>query len=532
MSQPFGLGQGHRGLSTALQALLAAALAALLVAAATEQAASDGSEPLAVAADLLVGLTWMAVAAALWPGPSTRRNALLSAAVSASWLLGSIDPAFVFLHRGPMAHLLLAYPTGRLDSRPARVAVAVAYLDGILAAAGGGPMWTLAFATALVAAASLRLLFTTGVVRRSRVVPFVVAWVVGVVLAVGAIARLAGGEADVLSTYELVLILAGLAVAVDLRAARWSQGSITGLVVDLGEAPVGGVVRDRLARAVGDPSLTVAYVLGESRAPVDEHGQPVELPPAGAGRVVTPVDLAGQRLALLIHDPAVLAERSLVNGATSALSVAVANAQLQTEVRASVAEVEASTQRLIDAADAERRRLASDLRARVDSALQQAAEDLWAADAEPALLVRADSVRVQLFRLAAGLDPLVLHEQGLGPALRELARHAAIPVSLVVPAERYAREVETCVWFTCAEAVANALKHSRASRLEIVVRRRGDALNVEVKDDGVGGADPESGSGLRRLAERVRHTGGTLAIRSPAGEGTRIVAEFDPGVSA
>ena len=115
---------------------------------------------------------------------------------------------------------------------------------------------------------------------------------------------------------------------------------------------------------------------------------------------------------------------------------------------------------------------------------------------------------------------------GLRPR-RELAQHAGMPVSVRVPAERFAPEVETCVWFTCAEAVANALKHSRASRLEIAVRRRGDALQVDVSDDGVGGADLERGSGLRRLAERIQHAGGELAIRSPADGGTRIVAELD-----
>ena len=526
MGQPFHLGDGRRRVTTVV-ALLVAALSALLIGAAIEQAASAGNEPLAVAGDLLVGITWMAVALVLWSRRSTRRNAALCAAFSATWLLGSIDPAFQFLHRGPFAHLLLAYPTGRLDARFAQVAVAAAYFDGILAGSAGGPAWTLAYGAGLAAAASLRVLTATGVVRRSRVMPLAAASSVGVVLAVGAIARLAGGEADVLVAYELVLVLAGLAVAVDLRTARWSQGSITGLVVDLGERPVGGVVRDRLAHAVGDPTLTVAYVLDETQPPVDEHGEPVELPPAGGRRVVTPVDLAGRPLALLIHDPAVLADRSLINGAAAALSVAVANAQLQTEVRASVAEVEASTRRLLDAADAERRRLATDLRVRADSFLQQAAEELQAGHADAALLARLGSVRDQLFRLAAGLDPLVLHEQGLGPALRELAQHAGMPVSVLVPAERFAPEVEMCAWFTCAEAVANALKHSGASRLEIAVRRRGDALQIEVSDNGVGGADLERGSGLRRLAERVQHAGGELAIRSPGDGGTRIVAELN-----
>ena len=479
------------------------------------------------AGDLVVGITWMAVAVALWTQRRNRMNAVLFAAFAASWLLGSLTPTLVFLHRGPLAHLLLAYPTGRLGSWPTRAFVAAAYLDGIVAGLVGGPGWTLAFAVGLVAAASVRVFTATGVVRRSRAAPLAVAGAVCVVLAVGASSRLTGGEADVLLAYELVLILAGLVIGADLRASRWSGESVTGLVVDLGERHAGGVVRDRLARAIGDPSLTVAYVLDADRPPVDEHGEPVDLPPAGGGRVVTPVDLAGQPLALLIHDPAVVADRSLIGGAASALGVAVANAQLQSEVRARVADVEASTQRLLDAADAERRRLGSDLRAGVDLFLERAAEDLLAADADAGIVSRLEAVRDQLSRLAAGLDPVVLRERGLAPALDELARHAGLPVSVLLPADRFPPGIETCVWFTCAEAMANALKHAHASRLEISVNRRGDALHVEVIDDGVGGADPERGSGLRQLAERVRSAGGELEIRSAPGEGTRVVAELD-----
>ena len=324
--------------------------------------------------------------------------------------------------------------------------------------------------TALVAATSLRTLVATGAVRRSRLVPLAVGLGAGTVLGIGAVAELSGNAADVLVAYEIVLIAAGLAVAADLRTARWSQGSIAGLVVDLGERAVGGFVRDRLARAIGDPTLNIAYVLDESRPPVDEQGQIVELPSDSDARVVTPVDLAGQRLALLIHDPAVLADRSLIDAATGALSVAVANAQLQTTVRASVADVEASTRRLLDAADAERRRLGSELRADVEPLLREAADELRSADAEADLIARVDAVRAQLFRLAGGLDPVMLDERGLGPALRELAEHAGIPVSVSVPDERFPPEIEKCVWFTCSEAVANALKHAHASRLEIEVR--------------------------------------------------------------
>lgn len=532
MSQPFGLGLGRsRGLSAA-QLLLAAAAAALLLGAASEQALDAGAERLTAAADLLVGITWIAVAVVLWRQPRTRRSAALSAAFAGSWLLGSVDPTFLFLHRGPLAHILLAYPTGRLESRPAQAAVAAAYADGIVAGQVGGPEWTLGFAVGLAAAALLRALTATGVVRRSRFVPLVVGCALGMILAAGAVPRLAGANADVLLTYELTLVLAGLAVAADLRAARWSNGSITGLVVDLGERAVGGVVRDRLARAVSDPTLAVAYVIDDGRPPVDEHGRPVELPAPGDARAVTPVDLAGHPVALLIHDPAVLTDRSLVDGASGALSVAVANARLQTEVRASVADVEASMRRLLDAADAERHRLGSELRAHVDPLLQQAADELRAAGSKPALLARVDAVREQLSLLAGGLDPLLVHERGLGPALAELGRSAGIPVSISVPSERFQAAIETCVWFTCSEAIANALKHSQASRLEVAVRYDDGLLHVVVYDDGIGGADRSRGSGLRRLAQRVLSAGGRLAIESPPGGGTRISAEFDLGAGA
>ena len=527
MIQPSGLGRFRGRDTAAVQALLAAAGGAVLLVAATEEAVNAGAEPLASTIDLLVGVAWLAVALVLWTRERTRRSAALAAAFGGSWLLGSLDPALALLHRGPLAHLLLAYPSGRLESRPAQAVVAAAYVDAIVGPQAGGPGWTLAFAAGLPLTAAVRFLSATGAVRRSRLVPLLAACAVGALLAVGAVARLAGTEADVLEVYELVLIIAAVALAADLRIARWSYGSITGLVVDLGERPVGGVVRDRLARALGDPTLTVAYVLDESGTPVDEHGEPVELPAAGEARAVTPVDLAGQPLALLIHDPAVLTDESLITGAAGALSVAVANAQLQTEVRASVADVQASARRLIDAADAERHRLGAELRAEVDPLLEEAAAELRGAGAEAGLLDRVDQVRRQLFRLAGGLDPLVLHERGLGAALEELGQHAGIAVSVTAPGDRFPAGIETCVWFTCSEAIANALKHARASRLEVAVRREGPVLRVVVSDDGVGGADPGRGSGLRRLAERVRSTGGRLAIHSPPGGGTRITAELD-----
>ena len=317
MSQPLGLRLGRHASPTAVQALVSAGLAALLVGAIANALPSASGDVLTVTGDLLVGIVWIGVALSLWPQERTRRAAAISAGFAAAWLAGSIEPALVVLHRGPLMHLVLAYPTGRLDSGIARPVVGAAYVQGAFGAELDGPGWTLAFATVLVAAASIRALFATGAVRRARLVPLSASAATGTVLAIGAASRLAGGDADVLLAYQAALIVAGLAVAADLRIARWSQATIAGLVVDLGEPAVGGVVRERLARAIGDPRLDVAYVLADSPLPVDEHGQVVELPADSDTRVVTPVDLAGQRLALLIHDRAVLADRSMIDAAAT-----------------------------------------------------------------------------------------------------------------------------------------------------------------------------------------------------------------------
>lgn len=135
-------------------------------------------------------------------------------------------------------------------------------------------------------------------------------------------------------------------------------------------------------------------------------------------------------------------------------------------------------------------------------------------------------------RFAAGLDPVALHEGGLAPALRALADGAGLPVTLSLADRRYPPEIETCAWFVCSEAIANALKHASASRLSIRVAPRERTLLVEIVDDGAGGAEPGRGSGLRRLAERVAASGGLLTIDSQPGSWTRLRADFQLGASA
>ena len=446
--------------------------------------------------------------------------------VGVTWLLGDAFQTLVLLHWGVLAHLLIAYPTGRLESRVERATVLVGYVAAVLAAVLPGTGWAFGFAIALPAATLVRFTTANGTVRRSRAAPLAVAIGVGAVLSADAVMSV-----DLLPAYELTLGVAALALAADLRIAQWSVAAMTSMVVDLGGRPGDGIVRERLARAIGDPSLIVGYVVEEGGPPVDEHGLPVTLPEPGGGRAVTPVEHNGQDVAVLVHDSASLGDPKLLAEAASALSITVANARLQAGLRSLMTEIAASTERLVDAGRAQQRRLAAELRAQVVPPLGEAGQSLQKAGAGD-LHLRLSTLRRELMRFAEGLDPVALHTGGLAAALRALADGAGLPVTLTLADRRYPPEIETCAWYVCSEAIANALKHAQASRLAIRVGPRGHVLRVEVADDGAGGAEPAQGSGLRRLTERVAESGGLLTIESRPGRGTLLRADFEQGTGA
>jgi signal transduction histidine kinase len=255
----------------------------------------------------------------------------------------------------------------------------------------------------------------------------------------------------------------------------------------------------------------------------------VSVPRQGSGRTVTSVEHDGRPLALLIHDPSALRDPALVDGARSALAVAVANVRLQAQIRARLHDVEASTRRLRDAAENQRRHLAAELRSQVQPTLHRARRALAEAQRGQDLQNRLRSAQRQLDGLADGLDPPGLLHGGLPSALHALATHAGVVVRMDVPAGRYPLDVERCAWFVCSEALANVIKHAGASETSIVLRADGGVLRVTVADDGMGGADPTAGSGLRRLSERVAAVGGRLTVDSGPGSGTRVAATLDLG---
>jgi hypothetical protein len=211
-------------------------------------------------------------------------------------------------------HVLLSFPSGALSRRLSIAAVALVYVDGAIEPVARSATVTIVLSVIVAAAAIGGYARETGVRRRARAT----------------------------STLGAVAVAAVL-------------------VIDLGGLSEPFTLRDRVARALGDPSLEVGYRLVDEAGYADDAGRPVLPPAPESDRAVTPIERDGEQVAILVHDPAVLQEPALIDAVAAATRIAVTNAGLQAQVRASVADVAASRRRIVEAADAQRRRLAREL---------------------------------------------------------------------------------------------------------------------------------------------------------------------------
>jgi PAS domain S-box-containing protein len=216
---------------------------------------------------------------------------------------------------------------------------------------------------------------------------------------------------------------------------------------------------------------------------------------------------------------------------------------LRREVEAArSAELHASRARILQAADDARRKIERDLHDGAQQRLVAMALDVQVAkrivkqdpSAAGPLLDRLgeelQGASAELRELARGIHPAVLTERGLGPAIEALATRAPVPVELVgVPERRLAPAIEATAYFTVSEALTNVAKYAEASHATVTVEADNGELVVEVRDDGVGGARPDAGSGLSGLADRVGAADGTLSVESPPGEGTLVRAVLPLG---
>ena len=505
-------------------------------------------------ADLAVGWTLIACGLLAWSRRPQSRVGLLLTLTGFAWFLGTlagariggvatVGAALLFVHRGPLCHAIIGYPRGRALDRVSMVVVAAAYVYAAAAPLARNDVVTMVVTFVVLAVTIRGYARAAGPGRRARVTAIAAAAALAVPLAGGAVVRLIGAgpgvEQAVPWGYEAVLVLIAAGFLADILRGRWVQAVVTRLVVDLGEGTGTGTLQARLALALGDRSLVIAYWLPEASGYVDESGNPVVLPGAGSGKAVTVIEQQGERVAALVCDAAVLDDPGLMDAVAPAARMALSNVRLRARVRRQVAELDASRRRILEAGDAQRRRLQQELRAGAGQRLMEVGElvdlGLQGARAAPDRAVAArledarrelDAAQDELQELAAGIHPAVLIERGLGPALSCLARQAPVPVRLAVPPQRLPAVIETAVYFICSEALTNVGKYAHASRADVAVRADGDLVTVLVADDGVGGADPSAGSGLKGIADRVEAFGGRFLVDSPAGGGTRLLAEI------
>lgn len=447
--------------------------------------------------------------------------------------------------------LVLSYPSGRLGS----------WLDVVTVCAVGGVVavvnllvrligpevldygaWVMlaisTFLLGLIVHHGLRASTTA----RAGLAPMLVAGVLVAILFSGeSLAWLVGITTDLGSPFRWAMLVARvavpIAVLVGLLRQRIARAAVADFLVDLGDNPGPAELQEAVVRALRDPSATLAYWLPEYDSYADVDGRQIDLEPV-AGRSSTPILRVGVPVATLLHDSALDDEPRLLMSVAAAVGMTIQNAQLQVELKARLEELRGSRVRILQAEQSERRRLERDLHDGAQQRLIALSLELGdlgdRLDGDAEIRTRFDSARqevtaslAELRDLAHGIHPAAVSDHGLAVALESVATRANVPVEVIgATQDRLPEPVELAAFYVVCEALANVAKHAGASSAVVELERNPGALIVEVRDDGVGGASADGGSGLRGLADRVEALGGRLQVWSPQGGGTRLRAEI------
>lgn len=577
------------GESKAFQALL-------LVASATIGAASTlliaGSAhvvaPRALAAAFLVSFTaYVSVGLMLARRPRQRVIGLLLTSIGlagALRVMSAADSAVLYSvgtlgsHAMPvlLVHLLMVFPSGRLESRFQRLVVALGYLDAVVLAIPSllvfdprlncsscpGNAFAItsndglfqpiavvrltvdAFVAAGLVTALTNRWYSSVPSQRVVLAPVISSGVLTLaVFFIAFVSEASGASSHVLGALDVIVLAVATtvpaAIAFGLVRGRFSRANVVGdLVATLTDKRI--EARDLqaiLAGAVGDPTLQLAFWLPESRSFVDISGAAIETPGPNSNRRYHSVDLGGEMVAAIFFDSSIDDQSELIRTVGGAAALSLENNRLEAELRAKLAELRDSRARIVEAAESERKRIERNLH---DGAQQQLiaialklqlATSRLEADPESAkkqfrsAAFDLTSATEELRELARGIHPAIVTDQGLEAALVALADRSPIRVDvLALPGHSLEEHVESAAYFVVSEALANIARHSGADRAGISVRETGDLIEIVVSDNGVGGARIEDGTGLRGLADRVAAMDGSLSIESPDGKGTRLRA--------
>jgi len=556
----------------------AAAASSLTFALTNPAIGADVGEPLVLAA-LSVWITLSYVLCGLlawWHWPASRFGPLMVAAgfvnylATLSWTTNDVSftvgqavdlvPPVLFLH------VFLAFPSGRLQGRFERVLIAAAYATAVglelvrMMVGGFGPhnllevnadpeVGLVVLRVQLVAVSAFCLCGVGVLVARRlhagrplrRAVRLLTdAFGLALVMLAFLFLSLAYGGPVTAQIRWATFVAIGLAPAaflIGLLHSRLARSTVGDLFVELQEDPKPADLRDALARALRDPSLTLAYWLPEFGSYADLEGRPVDLS-SQDGRTTTLIERDGAHVAALLHDPALKDEPALLEAVTAAAGIAIDNGRLHAELSARLQELRGSRVRVIEAGQKERQRLERDLHDGAQQRLIALSLELsrleGRLDGDPDTSAGLDQARREisisldeLRAVARGIHPAVVSGHGLQVALEQLAARAPVPVRLNVAVEgRIPEHLEVATFYLVSESLTNIGKHAEATAATVDVGRVNGQLVVEIADDGVGGADTERGSGLRGLADRVEALEGRLRVWSPSGRGTRLRAEI------
>jgi signal transduction histidine kinase len=517
---------------------------------------------------------------AWWRRPESRFGPLMVAAGFgmflsslqwANWALPyTIGLAFDLLPAVLFIHVFLAFPGGRLERRPEQVLVGLGYFAAVglqlvkMVLGGSDPDNLLGVVTnpsAVKTVEDVQLYMLSGIALAA--IPLLIArrrgagrplrrWVELLVdsfalgLVMIALLLLAGNLAwpsfETIRRITFAIIgLSPLAFLIGLLSARLARSTVGDLLVELHADPAPADLPGLFARALRDPSLTLAYWLPEYESWADLDGRRVELPADDSDRATTMIARDGVRLAALVHSRSLSDERELLDAVSAAAGIALENGRLHAELRARLDELRGSRERVIEAGQQERQRLERNLHDGAQQRLIALSLDLSMLESrlgdDPDARVQVEQARAEIAQsleelraVAHGLHPAVVSGHGLAVALESLVARAPVPVRLKVDLEsRVTERLEVAAYYVVSESLANIGKHAEATSATVEVGRAEGQLVVEVVDNGVGGADSERGTGLRGLADRVEALGGRLRVWTPHGGGTRVRAEMPCG---
>jgi signal transduction histidine kinase len=323
-----------------------------------------------------------------------------------------------------------------------------------------------------------------------------------------------------------VVLRGGFARAGELNAFVTALMSSAGSSRDLEGA---------LAATLGDPSATLMRWSPAAGGYVDAEDRPAA--PPEDGRVRLPVAIDDRRIGAVVYDPRLGTDPAAVAAVGRVIAIAMDRERLAQEVLASRTALRQASTRLLGATDRERRRIARDLHDGLQVSLVRMSMQVGRLVQEPQgasigplvarLATEVDEASTALRALVQGVMPPPLVERGLAAAVQELAYDLPVRARLDLDdlPERLPAAVESTAYFIVAEALTNVVKHAGATEVNVVLRRSGDSLRIDVLDDGQGGARPDApGTGLLGLQDRVDVSGGTLRVDSgPAGTALQAV---------